>query len=350
MDQPRLRASARALFWLIFALFTALVFEVGVRLTGLDTVALKPLLRYQHAVLPVHEVPDDPELLYELKPASRGTYAGASFSVNSLGFRDPPRTAGKPPGVVRIACLGASWMFGALVDDNETLPRHLERTLNRRFQGNFEVWNGGVNAYQVSQQAAFARRIEALYAPDLMLFNLNGASRRSFLEGASYARFFRADPRLYLENLAHVPWAGSAWGLRLLRWSALYRAAVVYANYIDAKDLPRTAFADEMNDQAWREYVARSRPGVPKVLLFLGAGRCPDPSGELPCISLYGGPDVPAGLPPEYYLVHPPGRIYRLQAQIVAQRLSELLPEMFPKRDPAARIVEPQHSVGKKLE
>ena len=342
MDKPPLKVPARALcrmMWLFF--FTALVLEAGIRATGLDMRVLKPLLYYQHAILPIHELSPDADLIYRLKPGSRSVFADADYSVNSLGFRDPPRAARKAPGVFRIVCLGASYMFGGLVNDDESLPRQLEAALNKGFQGRFEVWNAGVSAYDILQEAAYARRIEAEFAPDLILFHLNGAGRRAFLSGAPYAHFFRADPRLYLENLAHVPFARSPLGLKLLAVSALYRTAVIYANYLHAQEQPRPEFTEELNLQAWRGYLAASRPELPKAILLLSAGRGPDPAGTLPEIPLYRGPYVPARLPAAYFLIHPPARVYRLQAQIVAQRLSELFPGVLRKKAPGARIIEP---------
>jgi hypothetical protein len=340
-DKSYLRRAARFLFGLLFVLFTLLVFEVGIRWTGLDMIALRPLLYYQHAVVSLHEVSPDSVLLYQLKPGARGSFGGVDFSVNSLGFRDRGRLARKAPGVFRIVCVGASYMFGALVGDDETLPHYLEEILNKSFQGRFEVWNAGVSAYDVLQEAALARLVEAKYSPDLIIFNLNGTGRRAFLFGQPYAQFFRADPSLYLENLQYVPLASSPWGLRLLSGSALYRTAVIYFNYRLLPWGPDPAFAQNRNSQYWRRYLADSRPDLPKALLVLGAAPGPDPEGKLPLIALYRGEHVPGRLPAEYFLVHPPAPVYRLQAQIAAQRLSELFPQILRKRDRSERLIGP---------
>lgn len=341
MDRRRLDRAARGLFALALALFTGLVFEAGVRLTGLDTAALRPLLYYQQAALPAHQPLADPELLYGLKPGSSAAYAGASFRINELGFRDPPRAAAKPKGAVRVVCLGGSHMFGALVDDGQTFPRQLERTLNQHFQGRFEVWNAATHAYVVRQEAALARRVEALYAPDLMLVHLNGTGRRAFLSGAPFAGHFKADPDLYLENLRWVPFSSSRWGPRLMSVSALYRTLVIYFNYLGRQDQPRPAFTAQTSLRAWDGYLARSQTA--KALLVLGADRG---AASPPEIALYRGPDVPARLPDDYFLIHPPARIYRLQAQIAAERLAKLFPRLFRKKSPGARVIEPLQSLA----
>lgn len=343
MDKRRLDRAARGLFALALALFTGLVFEAGARLTGLDAAALRPLLYYQHAALPAHEPLADPELLYGLKPGSSAAFAGASFHINGLGFRDPPRSPVKAKGAVRVVCLGGSHMFGALVDDGQTFPRYLERTLNRHFQGRFEVWNAAAHAYVVRQEAALARRIEALHTPDLLLVHLNGTGRRAFLEGAPFARYFKADPDLYLENLRWVPFSSSRWGPRLMSVSALYRTVVIYFNYLGPRGQPRPDFTREKSERAWKDYLAASR--TLKATLLLGASRGPDPPGAVPEIALYRGPDVPARLPDDHFLIHPPARIYRLQAQITAERLSRLFPRLFKKKSPGSGIIEPLKSL-----
>ncbi|MBI5240199.1 MAG: tetratricopeptide repeat protein [Elusimicrobia bacterium] len=317
--------------------FTALLLEAGIRATGLDMRVLRPLLFYQQAIPELHEPSSDLELLYRLRPGAQTVLVGASFHVNDLGFRDPPRLPRKAPGVVRIFCLGASYMFGARVDDEESLPRQLETLLNRDFQGRFEVWNAGVSAYNVRQEAAYARTIERKYEPDLLLFHLNGTGRRAFLPGQPHARLFRDDPRLYLENLAWTPLGSGPWARRLLAASALYRTAVIWRNRRHPVQEPRPEYTDALGQQAWRDYLAGSAPALPKAALVLGRG--PLPGGVLPLISLYRGPHVPARLPPEYFLIHPPAPVYRLQAQVVARRLAEEFPGLIRWQARAPRLV-----------
>ena len=312
-------------FWLAGS--TLVLLEAALRATGLDMRLLRPLLYYQQAIPDLHEPSSDPELIYRLRPSARSVFAGASFRVNSLGFRDPPRAARKEPGVVRVVCLGASYMFGALVDDGESLPRRLEVLLNRHFQGRFEVWNAGVSAYNVRQEAAYARTIEREYEPDLMIFHLNAAGRRAFLPGQPSPRHFRADPGLYLENLAWVPLRGSLWGARRMAASPVYRTAVIARNRLGPAREPAPEYTDGLCLRAWSAYLADSRAGPPKALVVLSGG--PVWGEALPLVRLYRGPHVPARLPPEYFLIHPPAHVYGMQAVTLALRLAEEFPGLL---------------------
>jgi len=343
MTRARLEAASKVLFGALLALFTALVFEAGIRWTGLDMVALRPLLYFQRAALPLHELSPDPRLLYRLKPGSSyafsPSYGPVDMSVNSLGLRGGPQAARKGKGVVRIVCVGASYVFGASVNDSETMPQQLEDTLNREFQGRFEVWNAGVSAYNTSQEAAYAEDLARSVEPDLIVFQLYNVGRRAFLLGQPYAQFFRAEPRLYLENLTYVPFSKSPWGLRLLASSALYRTGVIYLNYRHLREEPQTEQARRDNLESLRRFLTESRPGLDKVLLSLNGFS--QESEAAATITLYQGPHVPAQLPPEYFLIHPPAAVYRLQAQIMAERLCELFPRTFRKKDPRASVVRP---------
>jgi hypothetical protein len=349
MPATRVESLPRLLFAALLALFTAAVFEAGVRWTGLDVIALRPLLYYQNSDLPVHELAPDPALLYRLKPGSRTTDqtpAGpVSFSVNALGFRDPPRAARKPAGVYRIVCVGISHMYGALVSDEETLPRHLEAVLNSRFRGRFEVWNAGVSAYVAMQEVAYARQIAARYDPDLILFQLDRMGRRAFLYGQPFAPYFRADPRLYLENLVVVPFGHNSFAAGLLAASALYRTAVIYLNYPfmlgPVAERQGGGYVLEANRRAVADYFTAREPGPAKAMLLFRSYDGWDPRLPAPpAIDLYASRFAPTVLPPEYFRIHPDSHVYRMQAQIIAEELAGLFPEALRKKDPSRSLVE----------
>ena len=68
---------------------------------------------------------------------------GKQVSFNSLGYRSPERSAGKPPGTMRILCAGGSTTFDILsANDSQTWPWQMEQIL--REQGlDAEVFNAG---------------------------------------------------------------------------------------------------------------------------------------------------------------------------------------------------------------
>ena len=65
-------------------------------------------------------------------------------NINSLGYRDREFTVKKPPGVVRIACLGGSTTVQG-VRNEETYPALLEQLLKARFGESVQVLNLGIS-------------------------------------------------------------------------------------------------------------------------------------------------------------------------------------------------------------
>jgi hypothetical protein len=59
--------------------------------------------------------------------------------TNARGYRDLERGPTKPPGVRRILSLGDSFAWGASIEYDDTYAQRVERALNRRGDGRFEV-------------------------------------------------------------------------------------------------------------------------------------------------------------------------------------------------------------------
>jgi len=73
-----------------------------------------------------------PYRVYMLVPGAHS--ATGQCSINSHGFRGPEIELRKPPGTVRIACLGDSTTFGdTATTDGHTYPAQLERLLRERY-------------------------------------------------------------------------------------------------------------------------------------------------------------------------------------------------------------------------
>jgi tetratricopeptide (TPR) repeat protein len=76
----------------------------------------------------------------------------------------------KPRNTFRILCLGDSMLFGAGVNNNETLTYYLEKILNERFQEiTFEVINAGVPDWSPLEYYLFLKNEGYKYSPDLVL-------------------------------------------------------------------------------------------------------------------------------------------------------------------------------------
>ncbi len=100
------------------------------------------------------------------------TEGGATVHTNSAGFRDLERSVAKPPGTVRIAVLGDSYIEALQVDQEAMFTAQLERKLNdcHAFgDKHVEVLNFGVSGYGTAQQLLTFRLFASRYAPDLVL-------------------------------------------------------------------------------------------------------------------------------------------------------------------------------------
>ena len=136
----------------------------------------------------LHEISDDPEQLYGLKPGARLELAAGSrvvtYAINSLGFRDAEFTEQKPPGVFRILALGDSMTFGPGVQVEETYPKVLERLLNDGEEGHYQVINGGASGYSAYEELVTWRNRGEALDPDLVI--VGSASMTSAIPDARW--------------------------------------------------------------------------------------------------------------------------------------------------------------------
>lgn len=308
--------------------------ELSARLTGLDYLMLKPLLYYQTSDQAVHEVSPNPERLYQLKPISKTSTVEFQHivSVNRLGFRGPEAEAKKLSGVTRIICFGGSTTYGAAVADHETFPYYLERELNSYFHGKFEVWNAGLCAYVLAQEAAYARETVDKYAPDILIFQHANQGRRAFLPDTPYSQFFRGNPELYRENLRFIPFPENRLSLGLLKHSAAYRSVVVLANcflFIDGNN-PRFN-SERTNLEAFSSFYADIAPRIPAFILTMKIIQdCPPPEFSemikrigVPLLDIFSKDSIPENVGEEYFLIHPPAHVYEWYAKAIALKLEK---------------------------
>ena len=114
---------------------------------------------------------DDPLLRYEMKPE----LTCEQSKTNSFGMLDAPRTLEKPPGTLRVACLGDS-VGGDCSLPNDNTCAALEPLLREARGGRpVEVLNFSVPGYNTMQEAR-ALEVKALrFEPDavVVLYVLN---------------------------------------------------------------------------------------------------------------------------------------------------------------------------------
>lgn len=117
-------------------------------------------------------------LQFELLPGIHRTLFGREFITNSHGMHSPEVAIEKPPGVFRVALLGASMDMGWGVTYQETYSHRLEEWLNhhagrRRLASGqrFEVLNFAVAAYSPLQRLESLRRRAMAFKPDLVIYS-----------------------------------------------------------------------------------------------------------------------------------------------------------------------------------
>jgi hypothetical protein len=214
--------------------------EIATRSTGLHTRLMAASLFYvRGGSIAQHRTSDDAFLHYELNPSSHSRFGnadGSTFTVNvdALGARYPTHARAKPPGAFRILAFGGSTLFGANVDDEETMAAAMERRLNRSAaptsNPRFEVWNFGTSAYNLAQAAHLARKHLADLDPDLIWVQLHNRFPRPFYsasegeEEAVFRALAERDEPMLNENFPPPEWMPETLHAVALRRSAFYQA------------------------------------------------------------------------------------------------------------------------------
>lgn len=128
-------------------------------------------------------------------------FSGVPVTFNSRGWRDDEYSLKKPEGVSRIMVVGDSVVFGYGVKLEEMFPKVLERGLNSRGPGRYEVISlGGAGGNTYSQSRLIKENV-AIYDPDLVIlaFNLNDILPKIF--GRKMARSSDGDRSILRTSL-----------------------------------------------------------------------------------------------------------------------------------------------------
>lgn len=115
--------------------------------------------------------PDD-VLLFKLRPHAikiRETDGAGPVinAINSKGIRDFEYGYEKPPGVKRVIVIGDSFVQGDVIQFNKTLPKVMERELNKN--SSYEVLNFGTVAYSPDQEYFLLMNEGMKYHPDTVV-------------------------------------------------------------------------------------------------------------------------------------------------------------------------------------
>jgi len=127
---------------------------------------------------PLKAMPNMPNAyyMYQMKPnlshstIATGSISKGSVSTNQDGFRVTGITVKKPPGVLRVLCLGDSVTFGLDVNDDETYPYYLQKRLSLDYPGReIQVINTGCPGYTIVQGLELFTRKGLCYEPDIII-------------------------------------------------------------------------------------------------------------------------------------------------------------------------------------
>ena len=233
-----------------------------------------------------------PSLGLVLRP---GTYGKGGYSghINAFGMRGPETTREKPPGTVRILCIGSSTTFGTgATSDDHTYPARLQELLRKATAAGrapagttFEVLNGGVSGYNTADSLInLELRLLELH-PDLVLtYDAANDGRiiqtRGFLPDFSHAR--RPPPVLEISALERFLLGHVRTYARLARGTDPERQVGALANWVfvpgfDQMGLPPSEGVNEYGlrvyERNMRSIVAVARSGGAEVVFQTFATR-----------------------------------------------------------------------------
>ena len=109
----------------------------------------------------------------ELIPGVNTELSGSQTSINLFGMRDRNLTLHKPPGTIRVACVGSSVVMGYGVHDHEVFTRLLEKRLNAEVPNGtnrYEVLNFGVGRQWASHRLVRIQRQVLGFDPDAVYY------------------------------------------------------------------------------------------------------------------------------------------------------------------------------------
>lgn len=343
---PYARAVAGRVLLAIAGFGIGLAFaEIATRATGLHTHMMAASLFYIRGDgSPQHRTSDDAFLHYELNPNSHTTLVGPhgdTFDVNidALGARLPTHARAKPAGVFRILAFGGSTLFGANVNDDETMAAAMERRLNRSGAANsnrhFEVWNFGTSAYNLAQAAHLARKHLVDLDSDLLCVQLHNRFPRPFYlesegeEEEVFRTILERDALMLSENFPSPASIPETLHAVAIRHSALYQVMMgLYRRRVRPQTVSDTLAALEaaaLVREATEKHVDVAFVAIPSARgTYNGDNAVYEGLPKRNFIDLYR-----PGHEAEFYEVHPPPRVLDEFAGLLIEELEgrDLIPQ-----------------------
>lgn len=125
----------------------------------------------------------DPEIVYNLKPNLNGRFGVNHLVTNSLSMRGPEVKRAKEPGVLRVAAVGDSVLFGWGVNYPDTALYQLGPMLAKRLGRPVQTLNFGCPSYNTAVEVATWRKKARAFHPDLgiLIFVANDFGMPSML-------------------------------------------------------------------------------------------------------------------------------------------------------------------------
>ena len=171
-EKVKLSIFKKAIFAVLFLLVLLILLEIILQVAGVQSRHESPFF----LLLRVHEYPEyfqrHPTLFWELVPNKliKGDFiAKGEYHINSHGFRGPEFSDEKPPGTIRICCIGNSCTFGWEIPEGNTYPDLLKIDLEKKYPGQkFEVINCGVPGYTSHQGLIELKEKILNYHPDII--------------------------------------------------------------------------------------------------------------------------------------------------------------------------------------
>ena len=117
--------------------------------------------------------------LWSLRSETDLVFKEARLRTNRWGMRDMDYDREKPDSTFRFGLLGASYVMGSGVEDDETFENVVERRLNAGSDSTrYEILNFAVGGYGLAQQIAVAEEDVFAFDPDALLYVLQPGELR----------------------------------------------------------------------------------------------------------------------------------------------------------------------------